>query len=284
MSKKSKSAPEAKRAPKRHSERAPQTELSVPVPSHVTRGFTMLLLIIAAAGIGYAVLRTSGKWAGAENSPAAAGPGVQAAAVPVVPLAVAPPTVAADAPAGAEGGDDNRVGIVSGHKDNDSGTVCKDGLTENEVNFDHATRVAQILRAEGYIVDILGEKDARLQNYRARAFLSIHADSCAYINDLATGYKVARSRHSALPEAEDLLVACVSARYRKATGLRFHRNTVTANMLEYHSFYKIHALTPAAIIETGFMNLDRAVLTKRADDVARGIADGMLCFLRRETP
>lgn len=283
MSKTSKSAPEAKRASKRQDARAPQTELSVPVPGHITRGFTMLLLIVAVAGIGYALVRNSGKRAGAETSLATPTPGLQAAIVPAVPAAVvqvdaALPTAATD------GFDENRIGIVSGHKDNDSGTVCKDGLTENQVNFDHATRVAEILRAEGYIVDILGEKDERLQNYRAKAFLSIHADSCTYINDLATGYKVARSRHSALPKEEDRLVACVSARYKKATGLRFHRNTVTANMLEYHGFYKIHALTPAAIIETGFMNLDRDVLTKRADEVARGIADGMLCFLRNEEP
>ncbi len=283
MSKTSKSAPEkGKQGTKRAAERAPQVELSVPVPGHVTRGFTLLLLVIAVAGIGYAVIRNAGKWLGGAPVVAASTPA--AAQLAVVPAVSVPPTVAADAAAVANLAEERRIGIVSGHRDNDSGTVCKDGLTENEVNFDHSTRVAEILRAEGYIVDILGEKDERLQNYRALAFLSIHADSCTYINDLATGYKVARSRHSALPKEEDRLVACVSARYKKATGLRFHRNTVTANMLEYHNFYKIHALTPAAIIETGFMNLDRDVLTKRADDVSRGIADGMLCFLRNEEP
>ena len=54
-------------------------------------------------------------------------------------------------------------------------------------------------------------------------------------------------------------------------------------MTKYHAFYEIAPETPAAIIETGFMNLDRAVLTKRADSVAKGIVDGLVCFLNRET-
>ena len=249
-------------------------ETSVPVPGQVQRGFVMLVLVVAVAGIGWAFVHNLGEWSGAGVAKVAAA-AATGDAPPVVAPALAPRATAEP---------ERIIGIVSGHRDNDSGTVCKDGLTENEVNFDHATRTAELLRADGYTVDILGEKDPRLQGYKALVFLSIHADSCAYINDLATGYKVARSRHSALPEVEDRLVACVSGRYKKATGLRFHRNTVTANMLEYHGFYKIDALTPSAIIETGFMNLDRDVLTKRAPDVARGLADGILCFLRNEEP
>ena len=95
----------------------------------------------------------------------------------------------------------NRIGIVSGHRGNDSGAVFKDGLTEAQVNLDHATRVASFLRAEGYEVDILDEFDARLKGYRALALLSIHADSCAYINDLATGFKAARALESRMPRS-----------------------------------------------------------------------------------
>jgi len=76
----------------------------------------------------------------------------------------------------------------------------------------------------------------------------------------------------------------VSSRYRKATGLRFHANTVTHNMTEYHALRKIDPKTPGAIIELGFMYLDRNVLTKRQDDMARGIADGLNCFLKGEKP
>ena len=176
-----------------------------------------------------------------------------------------------------------RIGIVSGHRANDTGTICADGLTEAEVNFDHAIRVATQLRTRGYVVDVLDEFDPRLKNYTASALLSIHADSCDYINDLATGFKVARVLDSTVPVDEDRLVGCIRARYGAATGLRFNANTITFDMTKYHAFYEIAPQTPAAIIETGFMNLDRATLTRRADTVAKGIVDGLLCFLNRET-
>jgi len=251
---------------------APESSSAVdsPVgPAHTAvRLFALVLLTVAVAGIGSALVRSALPSA----RPARATPAGDAAAAAATPVNT--PTPAAPAAPTAK-----RIGIVSGHRDNDSGAVCADGFTEAELNFMHASRAAEILRQRGYVVDILGEFDPRLNGYRADAYLSIHADSCQQINDLATGYKAARSRHSALPEVEDQLVACLTQHYERATGLRFHRNTVTANMLEYHGFYKIDAATPAAILETGFMYLDRKVVEGRADDVARGIADGLSCFL-----
>jgi len=38
----------------------------------------------------------------------------------------------------------------------------------------------------------------------------------------------------------------------------------------------------AAIIETGFLNLDRDFLTQQPDLAAKGISDGILCYLRNE--
>ena len=50
-------------------------------------------------------------------------------------------------------------------------------------------------------------------------------------------------------------------------------------MRDYHSFREIAPSTPAAIIETGFMNADRSLLTEHPDRAAQGIVDGILCFL-----
>ncbi|MCS7087794.1 MAG: N-acetylmuramoyl-L-alanine amidase [Thermoflexales bacterium] len=187
--------------------------------------------------------------------------------------AVATPTLAAESQA-------LRVGLVSGHRNSDSGAACSDGLTEAQLNESHAQRVASILRTRGYAVDILDEFDPRLRGYRAAALVSIHADSCAYINDFATGFKVARAASRAAGP-DDYLVECLIKHYAAATGLRFHANSVTRDMTHYHTFREIDPSTPAAIIETGFMYLDRDVLTRRADRVAQGIAEGILCFLRR---
>jgi N-acetylmuramoyl-L-alanine amidase len=53
-------------------------------------------------------------------------------------------------------------------------------------------------------------------------------------------------------------------------------------MTSYHAFDEIHHETPAVIIEVGFMNLDRQILTRYPDVVAQGIADGVLCYIRNE--
>ena len=175
-----------------------------------------------------------------------------------------------------------RIGIVAGHWGNDSGSVCADGLTEAELNLKIATMVKETLNKEGYDVDLLKEFDPKLAEYRALALVSIHNDSCDYINDQATGFKVAAAESNARPEKATRLTGCLSNRYEALTGLPFHYNTVTKDMTDYHAFREIHGDTTAAIIETGFMNLDRDILTNHTDRVAQGVASGILCFIRNE--
>ena len=172
-----------------------------------------------------------------------------------------------------------RVGIVAGHSGFDPGAVCPDGLTEAEVNLDIAERTAARLRRAGAQVDLLQEFDPRLQGYRADAFVSIHADSCE--GDYS-GFKVARVEHSAVPETEDRLVGCLWQRYEEATHLKPHPSTITYDMRKYHAFREIDPQTPGAIIEVGFLSGDRWLLTKQPQRAARGVADGILCFLTGE--
>jgi N-acetylmuramoyl-L-alanine amidase len=177
------------------------------------------------------------------------------------------------------------IGIVVGHWDdvtNDPGAVCADGLTEFQINQDIATRVQQQLIPAGFEVDLLREFDSRLDGYRALALVSIHADSCEYINDEATGFKVAAALSNQYPERAARLTACLRERYARATGLQYHPNTVTADMTSYHAFDEIDGETNAVIIEVGFMNLDRQILTTEQDRIARGIVDVILCYVRNE--
>lgn len=167
-----------------------------------------------------------------------------------------------------------RVGLIAGHKGNDSGAVCPDGLTEAEVNLDVAERVAARLRAQGLRVDILDEYDARLRGYRGAALVSIHADSCSVA---LSGFKVAPPDGGS--PAAQRLATCLWDSYEAATGLPRHPNTITRDMTRYHAFDEIAVSTPAAIIETGFLNADREVLIQEADRVAAGIAEGVRCFL-----
>jgi N-acetylmuramoyl-L-alanine amidase len=151
-----------------------------------------------------------------------------------------------------------------------------------DINLTVANMVRESLIEEGYAVDLLAEYDNRLYNYRALALVSVHADSCEYINDQAKGYKVAVTMSNNYPEQSQRLANCLRTRYGEVTQMEYHPGSITADMTSYHAFGEIDNLTPAAIIEVGFMNLDREILTQQPDLLARGIADGILCFVRNE--
>lgn len=176
-----------------------------------------------------------------------------------------------------------RIGIVAGHWGGvDPGAVCPDGLTETEITLNVATRVKEALTAAGFDVDLLEEFDDRLEGYEALALVSIHADTCAFIDDNATGFKLTAALASESPEKASRLVACLRSRYEEVTNLRFHAGSVTTHMSSYHAFDEIDSETTAAIIEIGFMNLDRQLLTGQPDLLAEGIAKGVLCYIYNE--
>lgn len=173
---------------------------------------------------------------------------------------------------GSTGGLD--VAIIAGHKGNDSGAVCEDGLTEAEVNLKVAELVAAGLGRQGIRVEIMDEFDRRLRGLEVDALVSIHSDSCA--SDLS-GFKVA-SQEGGTADSERL-ASCLWDAYEAGTGLPRHYATVTKDMTNYHAFREISLATPAAIIELGFLNADRELLTNEPERAAGGIVDGILCFL-----
>jgi len=174
------------------------------------------------------------------------------------------------------------IGIIAGHSGNDVGAACDDGLTELSINEDIAVRLKSLLERQGYVVDLLEEYDSRLTGYKAMALVSLHTDSCQFIDDNATGFKVAASQAGKSAEASQNLAACLEGRYAARTGLKNHPGSVTWDMTGYHSFSEVDSGTPAAIIEMGFLYLDRNFLTQHADQAAQGLADGILCFTRNE--
>ncbi len=171
-----------------------------------------------------------------------------------------------------------QVAIISGHRGFDSGAVCKDGLMEASVNEEIATRVAAMLQAQGVSVMLLDEYDPRLQGLHARALLSIHADSCIE----QSGFKVASAEQTVIPEQDQMLVDCLREKYSEATGLTFRSTAITKDMTQYHAFQRVADDTPGAIIETGYLGGDRALLVDEPDRVASGIVAGILCFLDQQ--
>ena len=177
------------------------------------------------------------------------------------------------------------IGIVSGHwgNGNDPGAICPDGTKEQVVNLAIATLVRQKLEARGYQVDMLQEFDSRLDGYNGEVLLAIHTDTCDVINDQATGFKVATSTYSHDTNLANRLTACLESRYAKATGLKFNPGGITENMTDYHAFRAVDPATTAAIIETGFLNLDRDILVNHPDTIADGIVSGLVCFVANES-
>lgn len=168
-----------------------------------------------------------------------------------------------------------RIGIIAGHSGNDSGAVCEDGLTEVQVTTSLAQRLAARLQSYGITTDLLEEFDPRLDSYDASALVSIHADSCDFINELATGYKISGSPYTDSAR----LSSCIEQAYGLATKLSYHPNSITPHMTDYHVFSRLSGNTPAVIIEVGFLNLDREILTAPDDMIVEGLTKGIFCYL-----
>lgn len=178
---------------------------------------------------------------------------------------------------------DRQVALISGHAGNDSGAICEDAdrnvlVAEADINARVANLAAERLRRAGADVVILDEYDARLEGLRSAVLVSLHADSCID----ASGYKAAVHLYSMIPATNDRLLACIDQAYPAATGLPHHPNTVTHNMTEYHAFNRIDPLTPAVILELGFLGGDQDLLVNAPEVAAKGVADGILCFLEGE--
>ena len=181
-------------------------------------------------------------------------------------------------------GNNFHIGLVVGHWGHDVGAICPESLgghREVDINYTVADLTRQYLQSEGIQVDLLKEFDENLDGFEANALISIHADTCEYIPELGTGFKVAETVENKRPEQAARLMACLENRYGTATGLR-KDTRLTTDMTSYHAFNEISPNTPAVIIETGYMNQDRELLTQQPELVARGITEGILCYLNRE--
>ena len=157
------------------------------------------------------------------------------------------------------------------------------GKAEWEVNLDVAERTAAILRSYGVEVAIL--PTTLPIEYKAHAFLSIHADG----DEAGTrqGYKLGRAVWSATPEADDRLMAAISGTYAVATKMPLDPVGASRRMTAYYAFNSrryCHAIspgTPSAILEAGYLTsaVDRQTLLYDPGASARGIASGLLRFL-----
>ncbi len=155
------------------------------------------------------------------------------------------------------------------------------GKTEVETVLIIAQKVKALLEAKGVVVDLLPATVPA--DYFADAFVSIHADGNS--NTSVSGFKIASPQRDFSGKSVSL-VSNIYDSYEEATGL-IRDNNVTRRMSGYYAFnwrryeHALSPLTPAAIVETGFMTspTDRKVIVSNPDKSAKGIADGILKFL-----
>lgn len=160
------------------------------------------------------------------------------------------------------------------------------GVTEWETNLKIAEETKKRLEAEGVIVDLLPTTIP--PKYLADAFISIHADGNADMQ--VSGYKIAPPRRDRSGTAERLS-NLIETSYGAVTGLTIDPN-ITRNMRGYYAFnwrryeHSIHPMTPGVIVETGFLTnaQDRTIIVKNPQRSARGIAAGVLVFLKETVP
>ena len=71
--------------------------------------------------------------------------------------------------------------------------------------------------------------------------------------------------------------------YADATALPYHPNSITPHMANYHAFNKIRSGTPALIIEVGYLNLDRDLLTTGSSVLVDGLVNGLSCYIEHQS-
>lgn len=159
-------------------------------------------------------------------------------------------------------------------------------LSEVQVNLDIAQRVKPLLEAEGVVVDLLPATVPPA--YDADAFVALHIDGVQGAGK--RGWKIATPWRASTASRQ--LLAAMAADYGKTTGIPEDAGGVTFNMRGYYAFsYRrhVHAIaptTPAVILEMGFLTsaADRAVLLGEPDRIARGVAAGVMQYLRARDP
>ncbi len=189
-----------------------------------------------------------------------------------------------------------RVGIQVGHwksselpdelaRLRSSSGAFAGGYHEADVNLEIAKRVVALLESRGLAVDLLPATIP--PGYDADAFVAIHADGSSSGN--SRGFKLATPWRTS--RASQMLLDLLTTEYSNATGLP-QDGAITFNMRGYYAFnnrrreHAIAKTTPAVIIEMGFLTsaADRAVIIGQPDNVAIGIANGIIRYLNERDP
>ena len=193
---------------------------------------------------------------------------------------------AAESNASTQNGPKKIVGIVPGHYGFDTGYQCGadfNFVKENDVNLRLAVMVRDYLENRGYTVDFLHEFDPALSDYTGLALVSIHTNSCDESMKVPSGFNITTGGQNTYPSESKRLNDCLTYYYGQNSGLNFLGENYTPGEEYLYSFDTVNDYTTISVIHTGSLSTDYRTISERTESLAKGIADGIICYVENET-
>lgn len=178
------------------------------------------------------------------------------------------------------------IGILPGHYGFDSGYQCGaeyNFVRESDVNLRLAVLVRDYLEANGYTIDFLHEYDPALSNYTALALVSIHANTCSPNDSKLSGFNITTGGQNTYPSESKRLNDCLTYHYAQSSKLDFLGENYAPEEESLYSFDTVNNYTTISIIHTGYLGNDYRTISEKTNSLAKGIADGIICYVEDDT-
>ncbi len=185
-----------------------------------------------------------------------------------------------------QGGPKKIVALIPGHYGFDTGYQCGaeyNFVKENDVNLRVAIMVRDYLENRGYTIDFLHEFDPTLSDYTGLALVSIHTNSCDDSLKTPSGFNITTGGQNVYPSESKRLNDCLTYYYAQNSGLSFLGENYTPGEEYLYSFDTVNDYTTISIIHTGALSTDYRTISEKTESLAKGIADGIICYVENET-
>lgn len=178
------------------------------------------------------------------------------------------------------------VGILPGHYGFDTGYQCGadfNFVKENDVNLRLAVMVRDYLENLGYTVDFLHEFDPALTNYTGLALVSIHTNTCDTTNTAQSGFTITTGGKNVYPSESKRLNDCLTYHYAQNSQMDYLGENYTPEESLLYSFDAVNDYTTISVIHAGYLSNDYRTISERTENLAKGIADGIVCYVENDT-
>ena len=98
-----------------------------------------------------------------------------------------------------------------------------------------------------------------------------------------SGFNVTTGGQNSYPSESKRLNDCLTYHYMQNSGLEFLGENYTPGEEMLYSFDNVNNYTTISIIHTGFLGNDYRTISEKTNNLAKGIADGIICYVEDET-